>query len=94
MEGFEQVADFYDTIGSDVRINVYHISLYLALTHLRSLCGWQNPVTIYRGQVMRLGRMSRRTYNKSMKDLVLFGYLKYEHSTDPAEGSKVWFRKL
>jgi len=93
-EGYNHVADFYDAVKSDLRINVYHISLYLTLVQMRNLSGWQNPITIYRGQVMRLGRMSRRTFNKCMKDLTQFGYLKYEASTDPAEGSKVYFKKL
>ena len=90
----QQVVNFFDAASDDGRINVYHISLYLALVYIRDMADSQNPITVYRTQGMKLSRMSRRMYNRSMKDLAAFGYLNYEYSTDPASGSKVYFKKL
>lgn len=90
----EQLLEFYESISDDTRIGPYHICLYISLIRLRSRVGWKNPINIYRAAVMKDAKMSRKTYNKCMSDLAHFGYLKYEPSTNPAIGSKVYFNKL
>ncbi len=90
----EELEAFYESIAKDPRIGAFHITLYIALLRLRSCVGWQNPIMVYRTQVIREARMSRRTFNRCMNDLTGFGYCKYEPCTDPKGRSKVYFNKL
>jgi len=51
---------------------------------------FDNPVSISRGEVMKLSKIgSYRTYYKCMHELDAFGYLKYEPSHNPLKGSQV-----
>lgn len=77
-----------------MRKSVRIICLYISLLRLRSQDGWRNPITIYRTTVLQDARMSRKTYNKCMRDLIQLGYLKYEPSINPISGSEVYFNKL
>lgn len=90
----EELDAFYEAIAEDTRIGAYHITLYIALLRLRRGAGWQNPVRISRVEVMRLARMSRRSYNRYMNDMTIFGYIKYQPTCNPAFGSTIYFRKL
>lgn len=94
MKEFEELTTFYETIADNAQISAYHICLYISLLRLRSQDSWCNPIRIYRTTVMQDARMSRKTYNKCMRDLIQLGYLKYEPSTNPISGSKVYFNKL
>jgi hypothetical protein len=90
----EQILNFFDAIKDDKRFTVYHISLYVAIIHYQIEEDWKNPITIYRYQIINKTRMSRRTFNRCMKELVMFGYLNYEPSFHPAKGSKIYVRRL
>ena len=90
----EQLSAFYEAIAEGHRIGAYHISLYISLMRLRAKYQWQVVVTIYRASICQEARMGRKTFNKCMSDLMAFGYLKYEPSTNPKGGSKVYFNKL
>lgn len=94
MNELEQLNLFYETIAEDERISVYHVCLYIALMRLRSAQGWQPFITIYRGEVMKQARVGRKTFNKCIGDLAVFGYLRYEPCTSPKGESKVYFNKL
>lgn len=94
MDAQEQILAFFDAIKEDDRFSVYHISLYLAIMHYRIEEKWQNPVMIYRDQVVTKTRMCRRKFNKSMKELVAFGYLNYEPSSRPGHPGKVYVKRL
>ena len=94
MGGFEAINNFYDTIAEDNRIGYSHISLYVTLLYLMQGKPIKDPLFIYRARVMQISRMSRRTYNKCMRELVEYGYIKYEPSSNPAQGSKVILNKL
>ena len=94
MGGFEAINNFYETIAEDNRIGNSHISLYVTLLYLMQGKPIKDPLFIYRARVMQISRMSRRTYNKCMRELVEYGYIKYEPSSNPAQGSKVILNKL
>lgn len=94
MAGFDAINNFYETIAEDNRIGYTHISLYVTLLYFFQDKPLQNPLHIYREKIMVKARMSRRTYNKCMRELVEYGYLKYEPSSNPAQGSKVILNKL
>ena len=94
MSGLQQLTDFYETIADDVRIGVSHICLYVALLYEWDLSSLQNPICINRHSLMRHARISRKTYNKCMKELQEYGYIKYKPSSNPLERSQVYFKKL
>jgi hypothetical protein len=51
---------------------------------------FQNPISISRGQVMRVSKISSNgTYHKCIKDLSEYGYLEYFPSFNPYKGSLV-----
>jgi hypothetical protein len=95
MEIFQPLADFYDTISDDVRIRTTHISLYLALLYEWNVKGCKNPLAIAREHLMKVAKISaRQTYNKTMKELHLFGYITYVPSSNPLYGSHVYLNVL
>ena len=81
--------EFFRAIAEDPRITPLHISLYMALLYLKEL----RPIgelRVYSCEVMRLAKISSpNTYRKGMRDLDAFGYMIFEPSFDPAQGSKV-----
>ena len=94
MDGFEQLNAFYEAIEEDSRIGAFHISLYISLLRYRSKAAWPTSIIINRYEIMQESRMGRKTFNKYMKDLTSFGFIKYEPSTSPKGGSRVYFNKL
>lgn len=95
MEVFQPLADFYEAIGEDGRMGPSHISLYMALLHRWNLAGGENPVVIYRDGIMKAAKISARgTYNKCMRELHCYGYIKYRPSCHPAQGSAVFLQPL
>ncbi|MBE7177460.1 MAG: hypothetical protein INR69_13705 [Mucilaginibacter polytrichastri] len=79
-------------MGRDERLSPRHISLLLAL-----LSAWQKSrfirsFQITRRALMKVGRMSSTaTYHKSIGELITLGYIDYQPSYQPREGSRVRF---
>lgn len=94
MESCKPLADFYEAIEDDSRIGSSHISVYMALMVISGIGSGSNPFFTYRGEIIQRARISRRTYNKCMRELQEFGFIKYEPSSDPARPSKVCLNKL
>lgn len=94
MEKNIPLSEFYDAILEDGRIGASHISLYIALLYSQEKGSNENQVYVYRTRMMRLAKISRRTYNKCIIDLQDFGYIRYEASTDARTGSRVYLNKL
>lgn len=88
------LSDFYETILQDGRIGASHISLYVALLYQMQKENQLDHLYVYRTRLMRLAKISRRTYNRCMLDLQVYGYIRYEPSTDARIGSRVSFNKL
>jgi hypothetical protein len=81
MSAIRQLAGFYNAISDDHRIGTVHISLYLALFRawLKNEC--RNPVLLERASIMHDAKIrARSTYNKCMRELNDYGYLKYQPS--------------
>jgi hypothetical protein len=90
MEVFQPLVDFYEVVTEDGRISPSHISLYMALLYRWNLAGGENPIVISRDGVMKSAKISaRHTYNKCMRELHCYGYIKYRPSSHPLEGSMV-----
>lgn len=94
MECCKPLADFYEAIEDDARIGANHISVYMALLQKSVTDSESNSFLTYRSEIVGRARISRRTYNKCMRELQEFGYIKYEPSSDPARPSKVYLNKL
>ncbi len=91
MNYIRHLTGFYDKISDDNRLSSTHVSLYMALFQFWNANRFENPVSISRGEVMKLAKIgSCHTYYKCMRDLDAFGYLKYEPSHNPLQGSKVY----
>jgi hypothetical protein len=94
MREVQQILDFYSTIEDDSRIGLKHISLYMALFCEYITASSQFPIYVNRDRLMIISKMSRKTYNKCLKELQEYGYIKYEPSCDPAKRSQVFLNKL
>jgi replication initiation and membrane attachment protein DnaB len=95
MELFPAMTRFYEAIDDDVRIGTTHISLYMALLQQWNLNGGINPVIIVRVTIMKVAKINARyTYNKCMKNLHEFGYIKYIPSNNCIVNSIVYLKGL
>ncbi len=92
MENFQPLTDFYEAIADDARIGATHISLYMALLQEWNTAVAQNPLSVNRDTMMKAARMGRKTYNKCMKELQEYGYIKYEPSSNPLIKSKIYLK--
>lgn len=90
----EQLTAFYEAIAADTRIGTTHICLYFALCNAMIDFAEGELSVVNRDQLMQNARISRKTYNKCMKELQEYGYIKYEPSSNPQVGSKVQLKKL
>lgn len=90
MEVFQPLSDFYKAIDDDARINSKQISLYFALLYKWN-SNHQNPLLVFRDELMKTAKINaRQTYNKCMNELAEYGYITYNPSSNPFEGSKVF----
>src|SRR5690349_3060513 len=80
----------YINLTRDERINVWHISIYIALLYLWRQNKFKNPVSITRKLVMQLAHInSIATYHKCIKQLQEFGYINYTPNYNALFGSSV-----
>jgi hypothetical protein len=95
METFRPLSDFYEAIEDDVRINTTHISLYFALLQKWNLNQNENPLIVFRDELMKAAKISSRfTYNKYMNQLSNYGYIEYIPASNAFEGSCVYLKRL
>jgi hypothetical protein len=81
----------YITLAREERINVWHISIYMALLYLWVWSKGVNPLYITRKKVMKLAHISSiATYHKCIKQLQEFGYIYYVPSYNRFTGTKVY----
>ncbi len=91
MNYIRHLSAFYEKIMNDNRLNPTHVSLYHALFQLWNLNRFQNPLVIYRDETMKMSRLgSLHTYYKCLYDLHNWGYIVYQPSHSPINGSKVY----
>lgn len=87
-----KLAGYITRITADARLNTSHLSIYMAL-----LTCWQNQdfndeFKISRKEIMRLSKVAGiSTYHRCMKQMIKFGYFKYQPEYDSYKGSKVSF---
>ena len=82
---------FYQVIRNDNRITTAHISVFMALFERWSKRGFEGPVAFKRQELMESAKISGlATYHKCIRDLEVFGYIRYLPSFNPAKCSQVY----
>ncbi len=90
MNYIKHLTGFFERVVPDNRLNPTHISLYLSLFQYWNINRFQNPISICRGELMKVSKISAKaTYHKCMKDLNNYGYVQYLPSFNPFKGSLV-----
>ena len=90
MEQLKPLSEFFLAIENDPRISITHIGIYAALLQYWRKHNYENPVQAYSHEIMSLAKISRATYQKIIKDLSEYGYIKYEPSYKRSQGSKLY----
>ncbi len=71
-------------------IKAIHISLYVALFRFWNRSRFKNPISINRMEMMQMSKIgSPNTYSKTLKELELYGFIRYHPSFDAQKGSTV-----
>jgi hypothetical protein len=95
MYEIQSLSGFLTAIEDDPRINVTHISIYVALLKRWHEHQYENPVSVFSHEVMKLAKISgSATYHKSIKELHEYGYIKYTPSYNHFLGSLVYILNL
>jgi hypothetical protein len=93
MEGFKAFMDFFIDSDGDTRLAPVHLWLYMALLHQWAASCFETPLVIRRDELLRVVRVSRKTYHKCMRELHAYGYIVYVRSFDPFKSSVVYISK-
>nr|WP_277014698.1 hypothetical protein [Flavobacterium lindanitolerans] len=92
MEQVQPLKDFFSAIEKDGRISVTHIGIYAVLFRLYIERNCASPMELFSREVMPLAKISSiTTFQKCIKELHEYGYLRYEQSFKRNRGSKVFF---
>ncbi|WP_426478017.1 hypothetical protein ACP3T3_00595 [Chryseobacterium sp. CBSDS_008] len=82
--------DFMDHIDSDPKLNVWHISLLLAIARLAQRQNEKWIIRVSRSKLMALSHINTLpSYHKYFKQLQELGYIKYTPSYHPGYRSTV-----
>ena len=80
-----------EEFAHDQRLTPHHISLYLALFRAWNYNRFNNPIYIFRNELIVASKIgSYNTYTKCLKELDKWNYLSYEPSFNPQKGSRVY----
>lgn len=87
------LSNFLLASTNDHRIGPVHISMYAALLKLWQEQAYKKTFRITRKRLMPLCKIcGLATYHEKIKELHDFGYINYEPSYNPYEGSQVSFK--
>lgn len=90
MNYIRHLTAFYTLAVDEERLSSTHMSMYMALFQLWNLNRFRNPVSITRGEVMRVSKINAvATYHKCIKDLDALGFIIYTPSYNPFKGSLI-----
>ena len=95
MEAGFTLADFFETIVDDPRIGANHIVVYMALRYCSEVKG--NPPVLYVDsiEVMRFTKIRKRgTYLRHLKELRIFGYVKYLPAENEYLKAEIVFKRV
>lgn len=88
MNYIKHLTKFLEIVYHDQRLTPHHISLYIALFHSWNDNRFENPFKIIRSEILRSSKIgSINTYHKCLHELHQFGYIIYQPSYHPLQGS-------
>ncbi|SFO16101.1 hypothetical protein SAMN05421741_12323 [Paenimyroides ummariense] len=80
----------FETMEKDIRINVWHLALILAILRLADLQNNFSTIRVSRSVLMKLSHIRTfPTYHKYFKELQEFGYITYSPSYHPGFKSTI-----
>ena len=86
-----EIIVFLKSIRDDPRICPAHISLFLAILQYSQEHERQNPIRIFRRDIMPLAKISAAgTYLRCIRDLHAYGHIKYIPSYNHFLGSLIY----
>ena len=92
MDRLYYLSDFFEAIGTDARISITHIGIYVALLQYRIQNGFANPIQVFSHEILSIAKLSSAiTYHKCVRELSEYGYIRYEPSFNRMKGSKIYF---
>ena len=90
MNPLRLIDEFLQRAALDDRITSFHISLYAAIFQRWNAAGAHHPVRATRMSLMQASKIgSKDTYSKCMRVLLNCGYIHYQQSNHPFEGSLI-----
>lgn len=84
---------FMQDLVNDPLLGPSHVSLYAAILFEYWRQGENSSFSIFRRELVRLSKISNRSYHKCMTDLVAGGYINYLPSYNPYLGSLITLNK-
>jgi hypothetical protein len=79
-------------MSKDDRLNAIHLSLFTGLFVHWQRSGFTSPFAITRKAMMVFSKIaSIATYHKCIKELDAYGYINYQPSYHPKQGSQVYW---
>lgn len=88
---YGRLCSFLDAAKEDARINAIHISVYTALIFYCQNKQYRHPVAVFSYEIMPLCKVSgTATYHRSIRELHLYGYIRYVPSYNHFLGSLVY----
>jgi len=92
MDSLKYLSDFFDAIKTDGRIGATHIAIYAALVQYRKEREFANPIHAFSREIMEIAKVSSAiTYQRCVRALSDYGYLRYEPSFDRTKASRIYF---
>lgn len=86
---------FFEAIEKDRRLGISHIGLYVTFVYLWEKQGFKGPVLAFGKEVMQLSRIgSTATYQKLIRQLGQYGYIRYKPSYYKGRGSRIFLRPI
>jgi hypothetical protein len=80
------------SIAKNTTLMATHVSLYAALFASWQQCGYTCPFHVKRRQLMAFAKIaSIATYHKCIRELDSLGYIQYQPSYHPKQGSLVYW---
>ena len=90
MDEYNKLTLLITRMVSDNRLRPVHIALSLALCHCWISSDFQHTYRVSRSILMKTSRIrSRATYHKALKQLQVYGYVKYHPSYHPFKASEI-----
>lgn len=90
MRAQDPVAGFLEKARGDERILPTHLALFMAILMYSNSGISSKWFRVCRSKLMEFSKLrSKSTYHKCLKNLVDFGYIRYEPSYDPIRASRI-----